>query len=324
MLTNRSKEKNPSSFKILKTPTKQRKKQFTNSLSDLRYISTLCHANFNGIFNSKSNRMLPPSSASSSKHRSISLSRKNINASISTKCSIDDIKRKTPLSSKYSSNHIIFSKINDSSRGSSTQRIQKLTKSSNLNNIKEYRKVLGALQSSYLIKLNKNLSNNQKESTLLATSIKKLSTYVRSASIEYDRSKETNVTKSNESTKIGIDLQILKMKNSSVDKEIACLKEDINSIKSQINELHTEKKNLENDKSNLDSNIDEIKSKVKELPYMIQRCEEDKKNLRTAIVLVKQKCDEIKAEIYKLDNNKEYLGIDLDAIIGYYQQAQVI
>ena len=29
-------------------------------------------------------------------------------------------------------------------------------------------------------------------------------------------------------------------------------------------------------------------------------------------------------EPYKLDNNKEYLGIDLDAIIGYYQQAQVI
>ena len=176
----------------------------------------------------------------------------------------------------------------------------------------------------FLIKLNKKLSSNQKESSVLATSIKKLSTYVRSASIEYDRSKETNVTMSNESTKIGIDLQILKIKNTSVDKEIAALKEDINSIKAQINELHKERKDLENDKSNIDSNIDELKAKIKELPYMIQRCEEDKKNLRTAIVLVKQKSDEIKAEIYKLDNNKEYLGIDLDAIIGYYQQAQVI
>ena len=324
MLTNRLKESKSSSFKTLKTPTKQRKSPITNSLSDLKYISTLCHANFNGIFNNTTNRLLSPSSASSSKHRSVSLSRKNINASISTKCSIEDICRKTPLSSKYSSNHIIFNKINDSSRSSSNQRVQKLTKNSNINSIKEYGKVLGTLQSNYLIKVNKKLSSNQKASSALTSSIKKLSTYVRSASIEYDRSKETNVTLSNDSTKIGIDLQILKMKNLSVDKEIESLKQDIDSIKTQINQLEIERKKIQYDKSNLDNTIDDIKSKIKELPYMIERCEEDKKNLRTAIVIVKQKSDEIKAEIYKLDNNKEYLGIDLDAIIGYYQQAQVL
>lgn len=147
------------------------------SFSDLKYLSSLCFTNFNSIFqNTNLNNFdtykkpydIPQSHTidnlildeqtedkklsqsvcnrsntlpfSNTKLNSKALSKKNLNASISTKSSLDDCntnnKGKSFTSSKIStltpsSNQIIFKKINtyktNKQRSSSQPRIQKLT-----------------------------------------------------------------------------------------------------------------------------------------------------------------------------------------------------
>ena len=173
------------------------------------------------------------------------------------------------------------------------------------------------------MKMRDKLSNNQKASQALASSIKKLSNHVRSISQEFDRSREINISMTNESVKMGYDLKRLLIQNKNVSTEIQAYREACDNSRKMINELTAEKIKYENEISNNDEGISEMKKQIKLLPDLIKRCEEDKKNLMTAILIVKKKSDEIRAEIYKMDNNKDYLGQDLETILDYYKNAEV-
>lgn len=368
--------------KPLSKPQKLQKKLKTvpisKSFSDLKYLSSLCFTNFNGIFqnqvdSNKKNNELSETNQSlgnliineqldgSTKHASVpstynklypsstvysklnsksSISKKNLNASTSTRSSLPDeyttIKQKT-ISTKYntltpSSNQVVFKKINSTkkkaglSRSQTQPRFQKLTKinkNSNLSSIQDFENALNTLQSTYLMKMRDKLSNNQKASQALASSIKKLSNHVRSISQEFDRSREINISMTNESVKMGYDLKRLLIQNKNVSTEIQAYREACDNSRKMINELTAEKIKYENEISNNDEGISEMKKQIKLLPDLIKRCEEDKKNLMTAILIVKKKSDEIRAEIYKMDNNKDYLGQDLETILDYYKNAEV-
>lgn len=368
--------------KPLSKPQKLQKKLKTvpisESFSDLKYLSSLCFTNFNGIFqnqvdSNKKNNELSETNESlgnliineqldgSTKHASVpstynklypsstvysklnsksSISKKNLNASTSTRSSLPDeyttIKQKT-ISTKYntltpSSNQVVFKKINSTkkkgglSRSQTQPRFQKLTKinkNSNLSSIQDFENALNTLQSTYLMKMRDKLSNNQKASQALASSIKKLSNHVRSISQEFDRSREINISMTNESVKMGYDLKRLLIQNKNVSTEIQAYREACDNSRKMINELTAEKIKYENEISNNDEGISEMKKQIKLLPDLIKRCEEDKKNLMTAILIVKKKSDEIRAEIYKMDNNKDYLGQDLETILDYYKNAEV-
>lgn len=368
--------------KPLSKPQKLQKKLKTvpisESFSDLKYLSSLCFTNFNGIFqnqvdSNKKNNELSETNQSlgnliineqldgSTKHASVpstynklypsstvysklnsksSISKKNLNASTSTRSSLPDeyttIKQKT-ISTKYntltpSSNQVVFKKINSTkkkgglSRSQTQPRFQKLTKinkNSNLSSIQDFENALNTLQSTYLMKMRDKLSNNQKASQVLASSIKKLSNHVRSISQEFDRSREINISMTNESVKMGYDLKRLLIQNKNVSTEIQAYREACDNSRKMINELTAEKIKYENEISNNDEGISDMKKQIKLLPDLIKRCEEDKKNLMTAILIVKKKSDEIRAEIYKMDNNKDYLGQDLETILDYYKNAEV-
>ena len=368
--------------KPLSKPQKLQKKLKTvpisESFSDLKYLSSLCFTNFNGIFqnqvdSNKKNNELSETNQSlgnliineqldgSTKHASVpstynklypsstvysklnsksSISKKNLNASTSTRSSLPDeyttIKQKT-ISTKYntltpSSNQVVFKKINSTkkkgglSRSQTQPRFQKLTKinkNSNLSSIQDFENALNTLQSTYLMKMRDKLSNNQKASQVLASSIKKLSNHVRSISQEFDRSREINISMTNESVKMGYDLKRLLIQNKNVSTEIQAYREACDNSRKMINELTAEKIKYENEISNNDEGISDMKKQIKLLPDLIKRCEEDKKNLMTAILIVKKKSDEIRADIYKMDNNKDYLGQDLETILDYYKNAEV-
>ena len=230
-----------------------------------------------------------------------------------------------------SSNQAIFKKINTYKkkkvpRCSSQPRIQKLTKinrTSNLSSIQDFETALNTLQTTYLTKLRTKMSSNQKESNALSSSIKTLSTHVRSISQELDRSKEINISMTNESVRMGYNLKRLIMQNKNIENEINAYRQECESVQKQINSLKEDTIHYENEIANFDDNIDEMKKQIKILPELIHRCEEDKKNLMTAILIVKKKSDELRAEIYKMDNNKDYLGQDLEAILDYYKDAEI-
>lgn len=371
--------------KPLSKPQKLQKKfktvPISESFSDLKYLSSLCFTNFNGIFqnpplyqvdsNKKNNELSEINQSlgnliindqldGSTKHASVpstynkfypsttvysklnsksSISKKNLNASTSTRSSLPDeyttIKQKT-ISTKYntltpSSNQIVFKKINNTkkkglTRSQTQPRFQKLTKinkNSNLSSIQDFENALNTLQSTYLKKMRDKLSNNQKASQALASSIKKLSNHLRSVSQEFDKSRETNISMTNESVKMGYDLKRLLIQNKNVSTEIQAYKESCDNARKMINELTTEKIKYENEISNNQEGISEMKKKIKLLQDLIKRCEEDKKNLMTAVLIVKKKSDEIRAENYKMDNNKDYLGQDLETILDYYKNAEV-
>ena len=364
------------------TTSSQMKKQknipISESFSDLKYLSSLCFTNFNGVFhntninNFDSYRKLNDISQSNSinnlilkdqtdvdnkklnqsasckvystsnvttKLNSKTLSKKNLNVSSSTKSSLDEYNtanKQRTISTKFStltpsSNQAIFKKINTYKkkkvpRCSSQPRIQKLTKinrTSNLSSIQDFETALNTLQTTYLTKLRTKMSSNQKESNALSSSIKTLSTHVRSISQELDRSKEINISMTNESVRMGYNLKRLIMQNKNIENEINAYRQECESVQKQINSLKEDTIHYENEIANFDDNIDEMKKQIKILPELIHRCEEDKKNLMTAILIVKKKSDELRAEIYKMDNNKDYLGQDLEAILDYYKDAEI-
>lgn len=376
MLRKISKENRP-----VTTSSQMKKKKnipISESFSDLKYLSSLCFTNFNGVFhntninNFDSYRKLNDISQSNSinnlilkdqtdvdnkklnqsasckvystsnvttKLNSKTLSKKNLNVSSSTKSSLDEYNtanKQRTISTKFStltpsSNQAIFKKINTYKkkkvpRCSSQPRIQKLTKinrTSNLSSIQDFETALNTLQTTYLTKLRTKMSSNQKESNALSSSIKTLSTHVRSISQELDRSKEINISMTNESVRMGYNLKRLIMQNNNIENEINAYRQECESVQKQINSLKEDIIHYENEIANFDDNIDEMKKQIKILPELIHRCEEDKKNLMTAILIVKKKSDELRAEIYKMDNNKDYLGQDLEAILDYYKDAEI-
>ena len=169
--------------KPLSKPQKLQKKLTTvpisKSFSDLKYLSSLCFTNFNGIFQnqvdsnkinnelsetnqslgnliineqldgstkhasvpSTYNKLYPSSTVYSKLNSKSSISKKNLNASTSTRSSLPDeyttIKQKT-ISTKYntltpSSNQVVFKKINSTKKSwtikkSNTAKIPKVNK----------------------------------------------------------------------------------------------------------------------------------------------------------------------------------------------------
>ena len=381
MLRKISKDSRPSSGKISKLQKKAKTIPISESFSDLKYLSSLCFTNFNGVFQNANvnnfntykkpdeisqahtidNLILDeqvddenkkvsqsvcykhyPISSSNTKLNSNAPSKKNLNASISTKSSFDEYntnnKGKTLTSSKYStltpsSNQMIFKKINTykktkgvNKRSCSQPRIQKLTKlerSSNLSTIQDFETALNSLHETFLGKLRSKVEYNQKTNTQLTSSIKTLSSHVRSISQELDKSKDINISMTSDSVRMGFDLKRLLFQNQAIEKESQSLRNECENSRKTINELDSEKVQYENEISTFNDNIEDMKSQIRVLPKLIQRCEEDKKNLMTAILIVKKKSDEIRAEIYKMDNNKDYLGKDLEAILDYYKDAEI-
>lgn len=182
---------------------------------------------------------------------------------------------------------------------------------------------MNTLHETFLGKLRNKIEYNQRTNIQLNSSIKTISSHVRSVSQELDRTKDINISMINDSIKMGYDLKRLLFQNQNIEKEIQTLKNECENNRKKFNELDNERIQYENEISCFDDNTEDMKSQIRVLPELLQRCEEDKNNLMTAIMIVKKKSDEIRAEIYKMDNNKDYLGQDLEAILDYYKDEEI-